>query len=236
MKNLIINKFSLLFICFTLIFLASCSKEEVKINTNSSPINNIEEQVFKFEETIKLYDGKFFVEYSIKANTQNEIDYLLSLEPKIKVDKIDESFNEESEVILSEDNNTSTKEVSISESIINSNIPKGYKLSFWYNKPDNSGDNFSLPKSSYANREFTDSGARGIFVQENGYTLYCTFYSKGCSLCSGGWANRGYRNIGPNNTVSNVFYTYNYTTLPGAKMVSNTTLQAWIATSKSFLY
>jgi hypothetical protein len=197
--------------------------------------DDIIEQVFAFEECVTLNDGQYHVDYCIKSNSQEKIDYLLSLSPKISVEKYSPELMQENQAnnLLNTDNTLEENEnVDFIESISGGNIPHGYVLNFSFDKKDEN----IVETRSYNNYYFTNTGAYGIYVAEGGHQLVCHFYSRGCCWYSVGWYDRGYRTIGPYNTISHSFYTSPYTSYSGARMKSYTTLTAWNATTKQFLY
>lgn len=226
------------------LFVCSCSRADETTNIEKIVIKNDNnaKSSYAFFKQKRLYDGEFFVDYLIEANSQAEIDEILKLDPKIKVELVDSRvlglYQRLNTDVAVYEQKKDPQKVDIQESIINSNIPKGYQVSFRYNNSSAFGAKTvdSVARGSYATRSFADSGAKGIYVQQNGYQLTCTFYSKGCWSCWNGWKDRGYRTIGPNHTYSHTFHTTNYTEDAGAKMEAYTTLDAWNATIKNFIY
>lgn len=219
-----------------------CGKESIK-NTASDLAENGVERVFKFEECKKLYDGNFYVTYCVQSDIKSEVDEKFLLNPKIKVStyKIGEFMNKSDYSLPSNieddlsDDLIEESEYDVSEVIKNGNIPSGHKVELFYNNLSNIETRAS---GSYRNRYFTDSGAVGIFVGTSpSHTVPTHFYGKGCCWYSSGWYHRGNYTMSINNTNTHSFNSMpTWSPYHGAKIRAYTTVSAWNAMTKIFLY
>ncbi len=227
----------ILFAILNLLLLSSCNKEdEIPLKSIDLEDNLVSERVFKFEKCLELTDGDYKITYCIQSDTESEMNNIIELKPRILVTPYNandlgnlENLNETQFV---SDENIVETHYDIVEVIKESNIPDGYMLEIKYDK-SKLDDLSNSRRGSYANRYFTNSGAKGIYVVRSpSHTVPCYFYTNEWW----GWKDRGFRTLGPSNTYSHTFYTTTYTTRPGARMRAYTTIPAWNGLYKKFLY
>ncbi|NUO01689.1 MAG: hypothetical protein HUU01_13875 [Saprospiraceae bacterium] len=223
--------------CFFLFLLAliGCEQEREQAILPDTSEHESPELAFKFEQCIKLYDGEFFVDYCVQSNLESEIEKILLQNPKVRISPYHAADYPETDTpenfVLSEQTDLPPTDYDVSEVIKSSNVPHGYKAELYYSNK-NVSDDFSF--RSWANRYYSDSGAIGVYVAHGGYTVPTFFDSRG--FLNIGWKERGNRTIGPNNTHSHTFNTTVYTSYRGARARAYTTLPAWNAMTKIFLY
>lgn len=228
-------KFSLSILAVLLLF--SCSKEEENlIVSKDTEKDAVIERIFQHEKCLELSHGDYTVTYCIQSDLEEEIDKVLAQKPYIKVTP----YNDDNTNVNRTTENVEIKEASetpydIAEVIKESNIPTGYQLQILYELPLSGELNKS---NSYRNRYYTNSGAKGIIVRASSHKVPCHFYSRGCCWYSYGWYDRGNRTMSTKDwhTTYHKFKTTTYTNYHGARMKAYTTVQAWNALQKSFIY
>ncbi len=220
------------------VLIVSCQSDDDIVNQKTQ---NQEQQnsknSYKYEEILTLKDGEYFVKYAIRANDRKYIQEVLSSQPYIKVEKVDDDQMERStnqsidqaENIVKDELKEAEQQVSdVCEIVLEDNIPKGYALTISYaNTVSPLATRGSSTTYSFSNRTYINEHAVGMRIRYASHPTEVKFSTKHSNWFVPWYWYRTKKVVGAGATTDWSIKTIIYTEYRGIRIMAYTSQPIW---------